>query len=57
MTWNIEQQKDREEEEKVGERPVNLIKKKGDRDLEPEKTKETFLLEEQHENFVAAVRK
>ena len=41
----------------VGERPVNLIKKKGDRDLEPEKTKETFLLEEQHENFVAAVRK
>ena len=57
MIWNIEQQKDREEEEKVGERPVNLIKKKGDRDLEPEKTKETFLLEEQHENFVAAVRK
>ena len=44
MTWNIEQEKDREEEEKVGERPVNLIKKKGDRDLEPEKNKGDFFV-------------
>ena len=57
--WNIEQEKDIEIEE-VGRRPAKLNKKKGDRDLKREirKTKETFfLLEGQHENFVAAVTK
>ena len=54
--WNIEQKKNREKE-KVGGRPVKLYEKKGDRDLEREiKNKgNIFLLEEQHENFVAAV--
>ena len=47
--WNIEQEKDREKE-KVGGRPAKLNEKK--------KTKEIhFLLEEQRENFVAAVTK
>ena len=56
--WNIEQEKDREKE-KVGGRPAKLNEKKGDRDLEREiKNKgDIFLLEEQHENFVAAVTK
>ena len=58
--WNIEQEKDREKE-KVGGRPANLNVNmiKGDRDLEREiKNKgDIFLLEEQHENFVAAVTK
>ena len=56
--WNIEQEKDREKE-KVGGRPEKLNQKKGDRDLEGEiKNKgDIFLLEEQHENFVAAVTK
>ena len=57
--WNIEQEKDREKE-KVGGRPGKLNEiEKGDRDLEREmKHKgDIFLLEEQHENFVAAVRK
>ena len=57
--WNIEQEKNREKE-KVGGRPAKLKEKKGDRDLEREikKRKETFfLLEEQHENFVATVTK
>ena len=56
--WNIEQEKDREKE-KVGGRPTKLNEKKGDRDLEREiKNKgDIFLLEEQHENFVAAVTK
>ena len=45
--------------EKVGGRPAKLNEKKGDRDLEREiKNKgDIFLLEEQHENFVAAVTK
>ena len=45
--------------EKVGGRPVKLNKQKGDRDLEREiKIKgDIFLLEEQHETFVAAVTK
>ena len=54
--WNIaEQEKDREIE-KVGGTPAKLNDKKGDRDLEREikKTKETFLLEKRHENFVIA---
>ena len=56
--WNIEQEKHREKE-KVGGRPAKLNEKKGDRDLEREiKNKgDIFLLEEQHENFVAAVTK
>ena len=56
--WNTEQEKDREKE-KVGGRPAKLNEKKGDRDLEREiKNKgDIFLLEEQHENFVAAVTK
>ena len=55
--WNIEQEKDREKK-KVGGRPAKLNEKKGDRDLQREiKNKgDTFLLEEQHENFAAAVR-
>ena len=53
--WNIEQEKGREKE-KSGS-PAKLKEKKGDRDLEREiKSKgDIFLLEEQHENFVAAV--
>ena len=56
--WKTEQEKDREKE-KVGGRPAKLNEKKGDRDLEREiKNKgDIFLLEEQHENFAAAVRK
>ena len=57
--WHIEKGKDREKEKASG-RPAKLIEKKGDRDLEREikKTKETFfLMEEQHENFVAAMTK
>ena len=56
--WDIEQEKDREKE-KVGGRPAKLNGKKGDRDLEREikNRGDTFLLEEQHENFVAAITK
>ena len=55
--WNIEQEKDKEKE-KVGGRQAKLNKKKGDRDLEQEiKKGDIFLLEEQHENFVAAETK
>ena len=56
--WNIEQEKDREKEN-VGGRPAKLNEKKGDRGLEREiKNKaDIFLLEEQHENFVATVTK
>ena len=55
---NVEQEKDREKE-KVGGMPAKLNEKKGDRDLEREINKkgESFLLQEQHDNFVAAVRK
>ena len=54
--WNTE--KDREKE-KVGDRPVKFNEKKSDRQLEREiKDKgDIFSLEEQHENFVAAVGK
>ena len=43
----------------MGGRPAKLNEIKGDRDLEREiKNKgDIFLLEEQHENFVAAVTK
>ena len=56
--WNIEQEKDKKKKRK-SDRPAKLNEKKGDRDLEREiKNKgEIFLLEEQHENFVAAVTK
>ena len=56
--WRIEKEKDRENE-KVADRPAKLNEKKSDRNLERErKSKEdNFLLEEQHEKFVAAVRK
>ena len=48
-----------EYKEKVGNRPAKLNEKKSDRQLEREiKDKgDSFLLEEQHENFVAAVGK
>ena len=54
----IEQEKDREKE-KVGGMPAKLNEKKGDRDLEREINNkgDIFLLQEQHDNFVAAVRK
>ena len=43
----------------MGGRPAKLNEKRGDRDLEREiKNKgDIFLLEEQHENFIAAVTK
>ena len=52
----IEQEKDREKE-KVGGRPAQLNEKKGDRGLEGEMNNkgDIFLLEEQHDNYVAAV--
>ena len=52
----IEQEKDREKE-KVGGRPAQLNEKKGDRGLEGEINNkgDIFLLEEQHDNCVAAV--
>ena len=52
----IEQEKDREKE-KVGGRPAQLNEKKSDRGLEGEINNkgDIFLLEEQHDNYVAAV--
>ena len=54
--WNTEEDR---EKEKVGDRPVKFNEKKSDRQLEREiKDKgDIFSLEEQHENFVAAVGK
>ena len=56
--WKIEQEKG-SEKEIVGGRPPKLNEKKGDRDLEREINNkgDIFLLPEQHDNFVAAVRK
>ena len=53
--WNTEEDKERE---KVGDRPAKFNEEKSDRQLEEEiKDKgDIFLLEEQHENFVAAVQ-
>ena len=50
--WNIEQEKEREKE-KVGGRPAKLNEKMGfrARDKTPKET--FFLLEKQHENFLA----
>ena len=55
--WNTEQEKDREKR-KSG-RPAKLNEKKGHRDLEREiKNKgDIFLLEQEDENFTAAVIK
>ena len=54
----MEQEKDREKEN-VGGTPAKLNEKKGDSDLvrERKNKRDIFLLEEQHENFVAAVTK
>ena len=56
--WNIEQEKDKGKE-KVGGGPAKLNEKKSDGDLEREiKNKgDIYLLGEQSEDFVAAVRK
>ena len=56
--WNMEQEKDREKEN-VGGTPAKLNEKKGDSDLvrKIKNKRDIFLLEEQHENFVAAVTK
>ena len=58
MSTNLEYRAREREKEKVGGRPAKLNEKKGDRDLKREmKNKgDFFLLEEQHENFVAAVK-
>ena len=55
--WNIEQEKDREKKKVFGRPELN--EKKGVRNLEREikNKRDMFLLEEQHENFVAAVTK
>ena len=58
--WIIEKEKEKDREKgKIGGRLAKLIEKEGDRDLEREiKNKgDIFLLGEQHENFVAVVRK
>ena len=49
----------REKKEKVGDRPAKLNEKKSDRELQREiKNKgDIFFWEEQHENFLATVRK
>ena len=58
MSTNLENiARERQRKQKVGGRPAKLNEKKGGRDLVRETTKETFLVEEQHDNFVAAVRK
>ena len=56
--WNIEQEKDREKD-KLGGRLGKLNGKKGDGDIEREieSKGDIFLLEEQHESFLAAVTK
>ena len=57
LLYTIEQEKDREKE-KVGGRQAKLNEKNGDRDLGREIKKGGIsLLEEQQENFVAAVTK
>ena len=60
MPTNLgDREREREKKEKVGDRPAKLNEKKNDRELQREiKNKgDIFFLEEQHENFVAAVRK
>ena len=41
----------------MGDRPAKVDEKKSDRELEREKKRSHFLLEEKHENFVAVARK
>ena len=55
--WNIEQEKNRKRESRRQAREAQ--REKDDRDLEREikKQRRHFLLEEQHENVVAAVTK
>ena len=60
MSTNLEYRaRERQKKKRKSGRPAKLNEKKGDRDLEREiKSKgEIFLLEKQHENFVAAVTK
>ena len=60
MSTNFEYRaRERQKKKRKSGRRAKLNEKKGDRDLEREiKNKgEIFLLEEQHENFVAAVAK
>ena len=60
MSTNLEYRaRERQKKKRKSGRPTKLNEKKGDRDLEREiKNKgEIFLLEKQHENFVAAVTK
>ena len=60
MSTNLEYRaRERQKKKRKSGRPAKLNEKKGDRDLEREiKNKgEIFLLEKQHENFVAAVTK
>ena len=54
--WNIEREKDREKE-RVGGRPAKLNEKKGRQRsrVRDKKQRRDFLLEEQHDYFVAAV--
>ena len=59
--WNIEKKKDKEKE-KVGDSPEKLNEKAWENERQRararnKKTKEAFLLEEQHENFAAAGEK
>ena len=60
MSTNLEYRaRERQKKKRKSGRPAKLNEKKGDKDLEREiKNKgEIFLLEEQHEIFVAAVTK
>ena len=58
MSTNLEYRaRERPRKREVGGKPAKLNEKKGDRDLEQEIKGhgDIFVLEEQHENFVAAV--
>ena len=60
MPTNLgDREREREKKEKVRDRPAKLNEKKSDRELQREiKNKgDIFFLEEQHENFLATVRK
>ena len=60
MSTNLEYRAgERQKKGKVGGRPAKINEKKGDRGLErgTKNKGDIFLLEEQHENFVAAVTK
>ena len=61
MSTNLEYRaRERQTKKKLGGRPAKLNEKKSDRDLEREiknRRRHFFLLEEQHDNFVAAVTK